>query len=239
MSTRLNRVPHLLPPSLSPPPPFPRSSHGLLHLLVHDALHHRCADEIKFPEDFNIVPVPIPPSARCCRSQVLSVARHSTRSPPARLDIRGVRSWSRILTLCIRCGVAAGREESEMRASKKPKVVDESPAIHDSDSEGLKIFLSSKKSVPKTEATEPNIPTIILVHRRAVYNYAPHAVLLPPPDVPRDGKYKFCNRAKAFVDSGHRIFNANKGGEDEGVGGVTEGAACMDLNGTGDGCHHG
>ncbi|KAJ7025688.1 hypothetical protein C8F04DRAFT_1191266 [Mycena alexandri] len=63
----------------------------------------------------------------------------------------------------------------------------------------------------------------------------PHAVLLPP-RTSRATTSKFCNRAKAFVDSGHRILNANKGGEGEGV---IEGTARMDLNGTGDGCHHG
>ncbi|KAJ7026356.1 hypothetical protein C8F04DRAFT_109581, partial [Mycena alexandri] len=153
-------------------------------------------------------------------------------------------------------GEAADEEESEKRASKKAKVVDESTAKYDSDPEALKVrewrhklqktFLSSNKSVPKAEEM-PTIDTLFTTiesYENMNIGYLTfskigkvmrHIHLLAAADVPRDEEYKFRDRAKALVDSWHTILNANKAGEGEGAGSVTEGTARMDLNGNGDG----
>ncbi|KAJ7020312.1 hypothetical protein C8F04DRAFT_303518 [Mycena alexandri] len=165
-----------------------------VHIHVDDALRHP-ATATMLNSARTSISSPFsspPPSARCCRSRVLSVARHSTRSQPARPDIHGVRSWRRILTFripqmfqylallvagifrgarsaCIH--IEAGEDEGKGQrceygrrgvklwwrvrrmtrrgghgpggvgeaGQEKAKVVDESPATHDLDSEGLKV----------------------------------------------------------------------------------------------------
>jgi hypothetical protein len=61
-----------------------------------------------------------------------------------------------------------------------------------------------------------------------------HIHLLEPSKVPRDGEFKFRDRAKALVDKWHGILNANKATDGDSAA-MAEGTARMDLNGTGEG----
>ncbi|KAJ7023791.1 hypothetical protein C8F04DRAFT_1271035 [Mycena alexandri] len=83
IQTHLSRVPHLL----SRPMPCPCSS----HTPSPPSPRPRCVTSMQTilnRQDFNIANTPsLPPSARRCHSRAWFVARHSTRSPPARLSM--------------------------------------------------------------------------------------------------------------------------------------------------------
>ncbi|KAJ7627014.1 hypothetical protein FB45DRAFT_920497 [Roridomyces roridus] len=156
-------------------------------------------------------------------------------------------------------GDAEGGEEAPV--SKKHKGGEN--ASLESDPEALKVrewrhklqktFLSSNKSLPKEEEM-PAVDalfTLVESYQNMNIDYLTfskigkvmrHIHLLEPHKVPRDGEFKFRDRAKALVDKWHQILNANKvpeGGdaaaapadaeaEDE------EAAAAADVNGEGD-----